>query len=302
MTNYNTKQCFRCKEYLPASPNYFYKYYKRSDGLIGTCVKCLTGKYRDVEKFENVKDGYKRCTKCERELPETEGYFYPHERVGVKSQFVAKCRECYCKGGKFVKIPEEGYKVCVDCNKELLANNANFHRSPTGKLGFKAACKTCCNKRAAEYYKRNDEKRREFNRKHYEENREVIQKRHKEYKRNNPHIHAGYTTRRRTRLAGLAHSFSEEEWNVCKERFNQKCAYCGQDEKLMRDHFIPLSKGGEFTKNNVIPSCNKCNASKNDRDFFEWYPRFKEYSKTRENEILKYLNYTEDRTQQLALF
>ena len=49
------------------------------------------------------------------------------------------------------------------------------------------------------------------------------------------------------------------------------CAYCGEEKILHKDHFVPLSKGGEFTHNNVVPSCACCNVSKSNNDFFEWY-------------------------------
>mgnify|MGYP003489420683 CR=1 FL=1 len=76
-----------------------------------------------------------------------------------------------------------------------------------------------------------------------------------------------------------------------KLEFNNKCAYCGKEKPLSQEHFVALSKGGEFTINNIIPSCQNCNSSKRATDFFEWYPKFKHYSKKREQIILKFLNY-----------
>ena len=69
---------------------------------------------------------------------------------------------------------------------------------------------------------------------------------------------------------------------------------------LHQEHFIPLSKGGEYTHNNIIPACKSCNSSKQDTDFFEWYPTYEEYNEEREQFILEYLGYIED-TQQLTL-
>jgi hypothetical protein len=51
---------------------------------------------------------------------------------------------------------------------------------------------------------------------------------------------------------------------------------------------------------NIIPSCMKCNISKNNSDFFIWYPKQPSYSKSREKKILKYLGY-KDKIQQLSL-
>ena len=42
------------------------------------------------------------------------------------------------------------------------------------------------------------------------------------------------------------------------------CFYCGNPAYSI-DHFIPTSKGGENTKNNMVPCCKKCNKVKNSR-------------------------------------
>src|SRR5690606_38223949 len=99
----------------------------------------------------------------------------------------------------------------------------------------------------------------------------------------------------------LDSNLTQEQWEQCLESFNNSCAYCGtNDEVMCREHFIPVIKGGEFSKNNIIPCCVSCNSSKRDRDFFEWYPTKDFYSKQRENKILKYLNY-KYHTQQLSI-
>lgn len=98
----------------------------------------------------------------------------------------------------------------------------------------------------------------------------------------------------------LPFSFSSKEWDACKCSFNNKCCYCGKDEELQQDHFIPLAKNGEYTKNNIVPACPSCNISKSDKDFFEWYPQQTFYSKKRERAILKYLNY-QGEFQQIAI-
>lgn len=49
------------------------------------------------------------------------------------------------------------------------------------------------------------------------------------------------------------------------------CAYCGSAENLQWEHIIPSSRGGPNTIDNMVQACSKCNASKADRDPFEWY-------------------------------
>lgn len=84
-------------------------------------------------------------------------------------------------------------------------------------------------------------------------------------------------------------SLTDEEWQETIEYFDYSCAYCGHTDKLAYEHFIPFSKGGSFTKNNILPACIHCNSSKHDRDFKEWYPKQKFYSKESERKIYTYL-------------
>jgi 5-methylcytosine-specific restriction protein A len=43
------------------------------------------------------------------------------------------------------------------------------------------------------------------------------------------------------------------------------CAHCGlkfRPEELTMDHLVPLARGGESVKANLVPSCSGCNAQK----------------------------------------
>jgi len=110
------------------------------------------------------------------------------------------------------------------------------------------------------------------------------------------------TTAYRTKKKNLVAKFYKKDWKEALEYFDNKCAYCGSEKgTLEMDHFIPLSKGGEFTKNNVIPSCKTCNCSKNNKYFKEWYHKQEFYSEEREKKICKYLN-IKGKRQQLRMF
>lgn len=59
-----------------------------------------------------------------------------------------------------------------------------------------------------------------------------------------------------------------EDWEEIKKRYNYSCACCGQPESIATleiDHIIPLTQGGEHTKENIQPLCRSCNARKNNR-------------------------------------
>ena len=106
--------------------------------------------------------------------------------------------------------------------------------------------------------------------------------------------------KRRAAKKQLSNSLTTKQWNKIKEHFDNKCAYCGKELPLAQEHFIPLSDGGEYTHNNIIPACKSCNSSKKNKSFFDWYPKYKRYSKKREKNILKFLGYKNE-VQQLKL-
>ncbi len=57
------------------------------------------------------------------------------------------------------------------------------------------------------------------------------------------------------------------------------CVYCGSPEHIGMDHIIPISRAGVDPRivkllnstDNCVCACRSCNASKGDRDVFEWY-------------------------------
>lgn len=43
------------------------------------------------------------------------------------------------------------------------------------------------------------------------------------------------------------------------------CSHCGQrfhPSELTMDHLLPIARGGQSVKNNVVPSCKPCNTEK----------------------------------------
>jgi len=70
------------------------------------------------------------------------------------------------------------------------------------------------------------------------------------------------------------------------------CGYCGKqhgDEKLTRDHIVPVSKGGENTWMNCVTACYRCNCEKDDKSL-------KDFGKQ-----LLYVPYVPDKAEGLIL-
>lgn len=55
------------------------------------------------------------------------------------------------------------------------------------------------------------------------------------------------------------------EWNAVLFKNDYRCVKCKTDKKIEMDHIIPLSKGGNHSKDNIQPLCRSCNASKGNK-------------------------------------
>ena len=52
-----------------------------------------------------------------------------------------------------------------------------------------------------------------------------------------------------------------------------KCHYCGRNVaagELTMDHVVPIARGGESRKGNVVPACKECNNKKKQLLPMEW--------------------------------
>lgn len=64
-------------------------------------------------------------------------------------------------------------------------------------------------------------------------------------------------------------SGTNREWQREQELPNE-CVFCGVSENLQVDHLIPRSRGGSDSADNIVWSCNFCNASRGDKGVFQW--------------------------------
>ncbi|NFI95603.1 HNH endonuclease [Clostridium botulinum] len=229
----------------------------------------------------------KICTKCERKLPISAFYKDKKTKCGYRSQ----CKECikiYNKTGKELKEYNNKY---YEENKERLRETRKKYYEEHKEYFFNHRKK---------YYKDNKTKKLNLSKKWRENNREKVAAYSRKWAKNNLVKIRIKNQRRLAKKKQIYANFTEEQWRKIKNAFNNKCAYCGQELPLSQEHFVPLSKGGEYTLNNIIPSCRHCNSSKCNKDFFDWYPKYEFYSKKREQAILIFLGY-KDKKQQLKI-
>lgn len=125
------KRCSKCGLLFPATPEYFYRNSKASDGLRCDCKICQQKRYKIYydnkhklekeakEKQENELkfQGIKVCSKCGKKFPATNEYFYPmKDRKDGLSNW---CKECSKEWTKKYRI--DNYDLILKRSKEHYA-------------------------------------------------------------------------------------------------------------------------------------------------------------------------------------
>ena len=118
------------------------------------------------------------------------------------------------------------------------------------------------------YRKDYPERARGCCKKYYENNSESLKKSVKEYSKteNGKANNQRKSTKRRVREKEIINTLTAKEWIDILSEYNYQCVYCGvkfnKNIKPERDHVIPISKGGNNIKENIVPACRSCNSIK----------------------------------------
>ena len=79
--------------------------------------------------------------------------------------------------------------------------------------------------------------------------------------------------RRKRRIDSAIHDLTEVQWMALQDAW-EGCAYCGAGGvPLQRDCVLPISRGGRYTLDNVVPACRSCNTSKCNDEVTTWLRR-----------------------------
>jgi len=241
----------------------------------------------------------KVCTKCKEEL----GFEMFTKTKGGKYGLKSICKRCVKQWADDNKeaIAKRHKKYNID-NKIYISERTKqrYQKDKQYYKDYYQNNKEHITKYKQQYNKDNKEVKIMYSNMYYELNKGTISKRIKQYQKDNKEKCNAITQKHNALKKGLESSLTDKQWQETKQHFNDKCCYCGKRLPLTYEHFIPVTKSGEYTVNNIIPSCQSCNSSKSNKDFFAWYPKYKYYSKRRENFILKFLNY-KNNIQQLTL-
>lgn len=281
MIEIETKRCGHCKIELPVEQFNISK--SRKDGLCPWCRGCVSQDHQDNKELRN-KAGRLYYGSHKKELAER-GKKYREDNAENRSIWHKKYYEEHAN-----EIAEQHRQYRID-NKEHI-NERN--------LLYKINNKDVIYERQKQWSIDNKETRDKDRAQYSIDNKERIRESRSLYNKSHPEQCRINNQNRRAAKLRLPSTLTIPEWGKIKEHFGDSCCYCGKIKFLAQDHFIAISKGGEYSKDNIVSSCKQCNSSKHDKDFFIWYPGYKYYSKKREKAILAYLGY-ENNIQQLAL-
>jgi hypothetical protein len=224
--------------------------------------------------------GYKQCRDC--------GVVKPFSEYMKSSSCVGGCRpECKACANQFAAR----YREREDIHEKRLeysrrAETRAYMREREQQPDYKA-------KKSA--YDRRPERRAIKNA--YQRSPEF--KKHREEYNRKPEIKYRLMMlrlRRGERMASLPHTLTEQDWVRALEYFGNCCAVCGTPRRGQRviagDHWIPLSRGGPTTAENIVPPCHSlkgdidgCNNTKRDRMPEVWL--IERYGREKAREILK---------------
>ena len=167
------------------------------------------------------------------------------------------------------KLPSNFNGVCLTCNKQSKV----------------ARCKSCSDRdsylkhkeerlrKSRKYRKLHSEVAREYAKKYLKENRQRLLEYKKLYgKTHRAQLNIASAVSRHSRRAKYKKgTLTVIEWREILVKQDGKCCYCKKETKLTMDHIIPLSRGGEHSKENVAGACWPCNMSKRSKLVSEWF-------------------------------
>jgi len=167
---------------------------------------------------------------------------------------------------------------CSKCGEEKPATAEFFYKDASKKDGLAGYCKPCAsernrayrvanvdviNEKGRAYYVANAEAIGEQHRAYHAANAEAISERLRAYREANPEIHKASKQRRAARKRELPATLTAQEWQYAIDYFHGCCAVCGRPLKDLfathtaaMDHWIPLTKGGGTTADNIVPLCH----------------------------------------------
>lgn len=182
-------------------------------------------------------------------------------------------------------------KLCGICKKYKLSTEGNFYKNKSNGIdGLNPYCIPCTIEKSMNRIYENYEEFKQYLREYDKQAWVREQKTERGRKYRNSETYHNWVLSNSERLAGhrsfrvlhKSHEISDSEWLVCKEYFNNECAYCGlhisehfvkrKDKYIKTDfHKEHADHCGSNKIDNCVPSCLYCNSSKHAKELLDWY-------------------------------
>jgi 5-methylcytosine-specific restriction endonuclease McrA len=105
----------------------------------------------------------------------------------------------------------------------------------------------------------------EYQRNWYAKNKDKMREYQRKYEHAHPEVRRKIVHKYRTKKTLAGGSYTVAEWdNLCRAH-EYKCVCCGQQKSLHPDHVVPVSMGGTSNIDNIQPLCTSCNTRKKDK-------------------------------------
>lgn len=177
----------------------------------------------------------------------------------------------------------ETTKICIMCNTQKEINQF----SKNGKNYTRSYCKNCSKIKYNEWHIKNKEKKEQYRKEYEEKNKEKILERYREYHLKNKEKRNKQTREYFKTEKGIAiMKNSNHKRRIIKKQGTatteeikhlinniKNCYWCNSkiiDNKYNLDHYVPLSRGGKHTIDNLVISCEKCNKQKHAKDPYQF--------------------------------
>lgn len=252
------------------------------------CRNCDIWKpYAILKKHKHQPDGIeKMCLDCNRRQA---GQYYADHTDEVlqrlRDEYAVNPERIKTRNKRSREKPENKIKAIARA-KEWAINNPEKVKQAKRKWQeahaeeYKVIRRRCYQNKREHYLRKN----KEYAKAHPEQRKKTQQKSNakrreqlKTYRREHTLRYRMHAEVRRSRMRALPATFTVDDWHRCVDYWRECCAICNRPQglwhKLAQDHWIPVSRGGAYTSNNIIPLChgiNGCNNSKNDSDPIVW--------------------------------
>lgn len=221
------------------------------------------------------------CVACQKNIIKK----YKHSNLELCNERTRRWRKYI--GQKLDKVIPNEKKCCV-CGQ--LKPKQNFYPSKYSANGLFGHCISC--DKARQHLRRG-----KYRKPVIRKDPELVKENRRKIKRNYKKTLKGKIAktrelqRRRARLLQVQmENYTPTQILARFAEFENKCVYCGCEEKLSIDHFIPISKKGADCLFNIVPACIKCNSSKYNKHPESWFKKQSFYSIEKWQRLLDKVN------------